>query len=205
MSENEKITAEDTPKSGVGGITWNKRNKKWMVYCGNKYIGLFKALDDAVAAKKDYEVTHPKKRCKVCGKLIPRAWNQQNDFCSDECKKIWKSQYLKDRFEATRPGQRFCVICGKPIPIDKNAHTIICSDECKKVRQHQYYERSRNVPPSKKRKSPDAGDPIITFSFALPVTMRDWLQKTASKNDETVSKYLRSLIQREIDKKEGTE
>ena len=198
-----------TPKSGIHGITWNKKLGKWMVYCGKKYLGTYPDVEDAIAAKKSYEITKPQKLCKVCGKPIPRERNQRNNYCSEECKKIGKEQYHKERYKSTRPGPRICVICGQPIPADKNPRAVVCSDECGKVQQQeyqrQYYIKHRHVPAQKRKKSPDRNDPVVTITFSAPVSMRDWLQENATANKESISKFMRALIQREMDKKEGTE
>ena len=199
----------ETPKSGVRGITWNKGTGKWMVYCGKKYLGVYSDVDDAIAAKKNYEITQPQKLCKVCGKPIPREWNQRNDYCSNECKKIGKEQYHKERYQSTRPKPRTCVICGQPIPADQNPRAIVCSDACGRIHRQQYqrsyYEQHRHVPVEKRKASPIAGDPTVSIFFSAPASMRDWLLDSANANKESLSKFMRELIQREIDKKEGTE
>ena len=44
-----------TNKTGVSGVTWNKRNQNWRVRIGNINIGSYKDFDDAVKARKEAE------------------------------------------------------------------------------------------------------------------------------------------------------
>lgn len=182
---------EETKKSGVKGVSWNKKTQKWIVKLSNKYFGSFNSLEDAIQKRREIE-------------------NQKrNDYCSNECKKIGKEQYHKERYQSTRPKPRICVICGQPIPADKNPRAIVCSDACGRIHRQQYqrsyYEQHRHVPVQKRKASPIAGDPTVTVSFSAPASMRDWILDSANANKESLSKFMRKLIQREIDKKEGTE
>lgn len=40
-------------KSGVTGVQWHKRSKKWYVTVGNKYIGMFERKEDAIKARRE--------------------------------------------------------------------------------------------------------------------------------------------------------
>ncbi|MCG7598871.1 HNH endonuclease [Halomonas sp. McH1-25] len=39
-------------KSGVVGVSYDKRRDRWQVYGCNKYLGAFKNIDDAIAARQ---------------------------------------------------------------------------------------------------------------------------------------------------------
>jgi hypothetical protein len=59
---NQGITGEDLLKpyqtdtpSGIKGVTWNKKAKQWIVRHGQKHIGCFKNLEDAIKAKVEYK------------------------------------------------------------------------------------------------------------------------------------------------------
>ena len=41
--------------SGVTGVAWNKKAKKWVSYIMHEYLGSFNNLDDAIKARKDAE------------------------------------------------------------------------------------------------------------------------------------------------------
>ena len=43
------------PKSGVVGITYNRKRQKWQVVHSRKYIGLFNDLDSAKEALDQFE------------------------------------------------------------------------------------------------------------------------------------------------------
>lgn len=199
---------QDKPKSGVPGITWSVDCKKWLAYSGSTYLGLYQQLEDAVAAKKGYDAIRPQKLCAVCGKPIPRELRRQNKYCSVECREAGQHEYQKRRYAATRPEQRTCTFCGKPIPADENPRVIFCSDECRKAKRSlnnkKYYLKRRDTPEERQKSPQDANDPTVSIVFSAPVSMRDWLQNTATKNRVSVSGYLRGLLQREMDKK-GTE
>lgn len=56
-SENQRNSfVRSTNKSGEKGVIWHKRRRVWVVYIGvngnNKYIGQFKAKQDAVFARR---------------------------------------------------------------------------------------------------------------------------------------------------------
>lgn len=55
--QNRKTRADNS--SGITGIGWHKRDKKWHAYIGKgkkiKYLGYFDALEDAIAARKEAE------------------------------------------------------------------------------------------------------------------------------------------------------
>ncbi len=44
--------------SGVTGVAWDKRNKKWSVTIGKKHLGRFSNFDDAVNVRKQAEIDH---------------------------------------------------------------------------------------------------------------------------------------------------
>ena len=43
------------PKSGVVGVTWNRKNGKWSVAYKGKYIGVYGTIEEAVKARKNAE------------------------------------------------------------------------------------------------------------------------------------------------------
>ena len=49
-------------KSGYKGVSWNKKYNKWEVFITINYkhicLGRYDNLEDAVRARKDYEVKH---------------------------------------------------------------------------------------------------------------------------------------------------
>jgi len=59
--ENLRNTSAAT-SSGVTGVTWSKRYRKWVaqigVDYGNVYLGRFESKDDAIAARRAAEVAH---------------------------------------------------------------------------------------------------------------------------------------------------
>jgi hypothetical protein len=53
-AQNRKTRTDNS--SGMTGVSWHKRDKKWRVYIGKgKYLGYFDALEDAIAARKEAE------------------------------------------------------------------------------------------------------------------------------------------------------
>ncbi len=52
-TKNHILLSNNT--TGVSGVRWNKTNKNWRVFIGNKSIGSFKNFDDAVKARKAAE------------------------------------------------------------------------------------------------------------------------------------------------------
>lgn len=46
---------EDTKKSGVKGVTWNAKNRKWVVKLSSEYLGSFDNLEDAIQKRKEAE------------------------------------------------------------------------------------------------------------------------------------------------------
>lgn len=45
-------------KSGVTGVSWDKRRCKWIVYIGKIYLGGFDYIEDAIEVRKDAEIEH---------------------------------------------------------------------------------------------------------------------------------------------------
>lgn len=52
-TKNHILSSNNT--TGVSGVRWNKINRNWRVFIGNKSIGSFKTFDDAVKARKEAE------------------------------------------------------------------------------------------------------------------------------------------------------
>jgi hypothetical protein len=51
-ADNTKnVSARTGTVSGHQGVAWHPRNNRWQVYVGRRYIGVFKTLDEAVAAR----------------------------------------------------------------------------------------------------------------------------------------------------------
>ena len=44
-------------RSGVNGVSWRKRNQRWIVYMGKEYVGAYAQLNDAVAARQQAETS----------------------------------------------------------------------------------------------------------------------------------------------------
>jgi hypothetical protein len=59
-SKNQKIRVNNT--SGVHGVFWNKRNKKWQAMIGisggRKHLGFFAEKEDAATARKAAEIKY---------------------------------------------------------------------------------------------------------------------------------------------------
>ena len=41
--------------SGVTGVRWNKKAKRWVAYIGRKHLGSFKNIEDAIKIRKKAE------------------------------------------------------------------------------------------------------------------------------------------------------
>ena len=52
----KNIAVRKTSRSGVQGVRWDAKNKKWEVRISTKHIGRFVAFDEAVAARKAAEI-----------------------------------------------------------------------------------------------------------------------------------------------------
>lgn len=58
-TNNKNRPRQKNNTSGVVGVRWHKRDQRWQVECTrNNYIGQFKCLLDAVAARKRAEKRH---------------------------------------------------------------------------------------------------------------------------------------------------
>jgi len=61
-ARNRSLSRNNT--SGINGITWNKKNKRWIAYIGlgitgaRKYLGSFKNINDALYARKSAEILY---------------------------------------------------------------------------------------------------------------------------------------------------
>lgn len=61
QNKENLLGARANSKSGVRGVSWHEGARKWRVYVGHKYVGLFESLDEAreVARLKRIELfTH---------------------------------------------------------------------------------------------------------------------------------------------------
>lgn len=47
---NEKIRSDNI--SGTKGVSWNKKNQKWIAILGNKYLGSFHSIEEAKECRK---------------------------------------------------------------------------------------------------------------------------------------------------------
>lgn len=54
-----KPTPSNNPKSGIPGITWHKQTNRWQTKKSKKYIGLYKTIEEAQEALKEYESKNP--------------------------------------------------------------------------------------------------------------------------------------------------
>lgn len=91
---------EETKKSGVKGVSWNKKTQKWIVKLANKYFGSFDNLDDAIKKRKEVETPKTTTRfCVVCGKPIPPDRHKNATTCSDACVKEKSRRYMKAKYE----------------------------------------------------------------------------------------------------------
>ena len=98
---------------------------------------------------------------------------------------------------------KICKNCGKPIPSSRGNRATTCSKECARIRKKEYERRyfQEHKPPTE-RKLPSSS---LNVSFQASPEMKIWLTNVAKSNGESVSEFLRTMIQREIDKEKGTE
>lgn len=90
---------EETKKSGVKGVSWNKKTQKWIVMRRNKYFGSFDHVEDAIKRRREIELMEPQRFCVVCGKPIPPDRHKNATTCSDACVKEKSRRYMKAKYE----------------------------------------------------------------------------------------------------------
>ena len=90
---------EETKKSGVKGVSWNKKTKKWIVMRRNKYFGSFDHVEDAIKRRREIESMDSQRFCVICGKPIPPDRHKNATTCSDACVKEKSRRYMKAKYE----------------------------------------------------------------------------------------------------------
>ena len=98
---------EETKKSGVKGVSWNKKTQKWIVKLSNKYFGSFANLEDAIQKRREIETTQKTatRFCVVCGKPIPPDRHKNATTCSEACVKEKSRRYMAEKYEEYKNGQ----------------------------------------------------------------------------------------------------
>ena len=97
---------EEIKKSGVKGVTWNKKTKKWIVKLSYRYIGSFDSLETAIQKRREIETTKMTTRfCVVCGKPIPPDRHKNATTCSDACVREKSRRYMAEKYEEYKNDQ----------------------------------------------------------------------------------------------------
>ena len=94
---------EEDKKSSVKGVSWDKKNRKWIVKLANKYFGSFENLDDAVKRRREVETQKtPVRFCVVCEKPIPPDRHRNATTCSEACAKEKSRRYMALRHDSKK-------------------------------------------------------------------------------------------------------
>lgn len=140
---------EETKKSGVKGVSWNKKTQKWIVKLANKYFGSFGNLDDAIKKRKEVETQKtPDRFCVVCGKPIPPDRHPNATTCSDECVREKDRRYMATMNKpasktSTVKALKKCEMCGESIPGESKAR--FCPRCSRERRSVQVMESARKM------------------------------------------------------------
>ena len=104
---------------------------------------------------------------------------------------------------ASKSEPKICKNCGKPIPAGRGNRATTCSRECARIQKKEYERRyfREHKPPTEKKPSGSS----LNISFYASPEIKNWIKNSAKSKGESVSEFLRTMIQREMDKKEGTE
>lgn len=94
---------------------------------------------------------NPVRRCKSCGKALPKGTGSRRLYC-DSCRKLRKKEtnhayHQKRRIsESTKPPVvRYCTVCGKPLPLGSAANRRYCLSCGEKIHLEAARERSKRV------------------------------------------------------------
>lgn len=172
---------EEKKKSGVKGVTWNKKGQKWFVAYRGNYFGSFDCIEDAIKKRREIESEEPQRICVVCGKPIPLDRHSNATTCSEACVEE------KDRLHRARnkPGDTIekkrisgeCEICGKKTGRGPNAR--FCLRCFKKRRSTQSMESHKKMKKIKNGEIPDPPRICVVCGREIPLS-RNRAAKTCS-------------------------
>lgn len=77
------------------------------------------------------------KKCPICGTLFIRKYHKQK-FCNQECRKKWKREYERERYQSKHKTQiKICPYCKEEFKTKTNPHIFCCLEHKKEYEKEQ--------------------------------------------------------------------
>lgn len=168
-------------KTGVKGVSWNKKDKKWFVTYRGNYFGSFERIEDAIKLRKKIESEGQQRFCVVCGKSIPPDRHSNAKTCSEECaaeknRRHRAGHQPNEPIEMERTNGE-CEMCGKKTGRGPKAR--FCLRCFKKRRSMQTMESYKKMKKIKNGEIPDPPRICVVCGNEIPPS-RNRAAKTCS-------------------------